>query len=68
MSLPPDAKLQKLLVSSDDLSKASLATRIFISRLRIEVGADAGALATKVGELKAFIQQNDYAAADLANL
>lgn len=63
-----EASLSSLLTSASDLSKASLATRILVSRLRIEVRVQPATLAAKIAEFKAFIAKNDFAAADLAKI
>jgi hypothetical protein len=60
--------MRELLTSTSDLAKASLATRIFISRLRIEVRAQPTQLAAKMDELKAFIAKNAFALSDLATV
>jgi len=62
-----DKRLAALLTGSSDLSKASLATRILLSRLRIELKAKPDTLPAKLDELKAFIAKNAFAGADLAN-
>jgi hypothetical protein len=62
-----DKRLTALLTGSTDLSKASLATRILVSRLRIEVRAKPDSLPAKLEELKAFIAKNAFAGIDLAN-
>lgn len=62
-----DKKLTALLTGTTDLSKASLATRILVSRLRIEVRAQPATLPAKLEELKAFIAKNAFAGIDLAN-
>lgn len=62
-----DKRLTALLTSTTDLSKASLATRILVSRLRIEVRAKPECLTEKLAELKAFIAKNAFAGIDLAN-
>lgn len=61
-------RIKDLLTGTADLSKASLATRILVSRLRIEVKAQPASLAAKVDELKAFVAKNAFANADLANV
>ena len=62
-----DTRLAALLTGSSDLSKASLATRILVSRLRIEVKAKPDTLPAKLQELKAFIAKNAFAGVDLSN-
>ncbi|MEY8882672.1 hypothetical protein [Donghicola sp. XS_ASV15] len=68
MSVPAPAQLEQILLSSSDLSRASLATRITVGRLRTEVSGDPSSLSQKVAELTEFAQLNDFAAADLANI
>ncbi len=68
MSVPAPAQLEQILLSSSDLSSASLATRITVGRLRTEVSGDPSSLSQKVAELTEFAQSNDFAAADLANI
>lgn len=60
-----DAKFKELITGSGDLARASLATRILISRLRIEARAQPATLAEKVTELRAFVAKNDFAKTDL---
>ncbi len=62
-----DNRLTALLTGTTDLSKASLATRILVSRLRIEVKAQPANLPAKLEELKSFIAKNAFAGIDLAN-
>ncbi|MFD2173577.1 hypothetical protein [Rhodobacter lacus] len=61
-----DPRWKRVLTSNSDLSAASLATRILISRLRREVADVPGALATKVSELRDFVTKNPFAVADVA--
>lgn len=63
-----DKRLTALLTSTTDLSKASLATRILVSRLRIEARAKPDTLPEKLAELKAFIAKNAFAGIDLSNV
>ena len=62
-----DTQLKALLTGTTNLSQASLATRILVSRLRIEVRAKPDTLFAKRQELKAFIAKNAFAGIDLAN-
>lgn len=62
------AKLQQLLQSDQDLSHMSLATRIVVGRLRIEVQNSPAALGAKTDELYAFAAENEYAASELATI
>lgn len=68
MTLPAPSKLRTLITSDSALSSASLATRIVVGRLRIEVRNNPGLIDAKVHELAAFARDNSYAAADLAQL
>lgn len=63
-----DHKLQELLTGTTDLSKASLATRIFLTRLRTELRAQPDAVQAKLSEFREYVGKNAFAAADLANL
>lgn len=68
MAIPTQSKLRALITSEADLSAASLATRIVVGRLRIEVRNAPGLIDTKVQELTAFATANAYAADDLARI
>lgn len=61
-----DPRWKRVLTSNSDLSAASLATRILISRLRREVASAPGTLGAKIGELRDFIGKNSFAVADVA--
>ncbi|SOC03096.1 hypothetical protein [Rhodobacter maris] len=61
-----DPRWKRVLTSDSDLSAASLATRILISRMRREVAEAPGALAAKVGELRDFVTKNPFAVADVS--
>lgn len=63
-----DATLQKVLTSTSDLSQASLATKILISRLRLDISAQPGNLGSAMAELKAFFAKHPFAQKDLAAL
>lgn len=63
-----DTDFAKILTGTGDLGKAALATRMLVSRMRIEVRTKPAELAAKINELKAFIAKNDFARADFANL
>lgn len=68
--IPPasDAIWRRVLTSESDLSKASLATRILMGRLRREVGSDRKNMDRCVGELRGFFETNTFATRDLAHL
>ena len=68
MSLPNPMKLRALITSESALASASLATRIVVGRLRIEVRNNPGLLDAKVQELVSFARDNSYAATELAQL
>lgn len=59
-------RLKQLLQSDQDLSNVSLATRIVVGRLRIELQNEPGQIDAKIRELVSFVTENDYAAAELA--
>ena len=61
-----DRDLEALLLASTNMPKAGLATRILVSRLRIEVRARPVEMAGKLAELKAYLSKNPAEAATLA--
>lgn len=61
-----DPRWSRVLTNESDLSAASLATRILISRLRREVKAAPGTIGAKAGELRDFVTKNPFAVADVA--
>lgn len=61
-----DARWRKLLTTESDISAASLATRILVSRLRREVVQAPASLMDKVAELRGFFAKNTFAVADIA--
>lgn len=63
-----DTTLQKVLTCGSDLSQASLATKILISRLRVDVASQPADLATALSELKTFIANYPLAQQDLRAL
>ncbi|HEY9019112.1 MAG: hypothetical protein QUV10_09040 [Paracoccaceae bacterium] len=68
MALPNPSKLKTLIQSEDNISSASLATRILLGRLRIEVRNNPTLIDAKVTELMEFVRVNRYAADDLAHI
>jgi hypothetical protein len=68
MSLPNPIKLKSLILSEGNISGASLATRILLGRLRIEVRNNPSLIDSKVTELLEFARVNTYAADDLAHI
>ncbi|ESW59468.1 MAG: hypothetical protein Q27BPR15_17335 [Rhodobacter sp. CACIA14H1] len=63
-----ESRLKALITGTDDLSGASLASRIFLNRLRIEVRHKPASLPDKLAELAAFMAKNPFAAEDFARL
>ena len=63
---PTDPRWQRVLMSDAEMSRASLATRILLTRLRSEVRRSPADLATKARELQAFYVKNSFAQADVA--
>ena len=68
MALPNPSKLKTLIQSEDNISSASLATRILLGRLRIEVRNNPTLIDAKCTELMEFVRVNRYAADDLAHI
>lgn len=68
MALPNPSKLKTLIQSEDNISSASLATRILLGRLRIEVRNNPTLIDAKVTEFMEFVRVNRYAADDLAHI
>lgn len=68
MSLPNPIKLKSLILSEGNISGASLATRILLGRLRIEVRNNPSLIDAKVTEMLEFARVNSYAADDLAHI
>ena len=68
MSLPNPSKLKSLILSEGNMSGASLATRILLGRLRIEVRNNPSLIDAKVTEMLEFARANSYAADDLAHI
>ena len=60
--------LAGVIQSNQDLSQASLATRILIGRLRIEIRNTPTLLEAKIEELADFAKANVFAADDLAKM
>ena len=67
-TLPNRLKLKSLILSDSDLSGASLATRIVVGRVRIEVRKKADLLDAKIDELLSYARDNDFAANDLSRI
>ena len=63
-----DDTLKRAVTGNSDLSNASLAGRILISRLRREAASDPSSLPAKVNELRDFISKNAFAANDMASI
>lgn len=64
----PAAKLKALLTSNSDLSKASLGTRIMLTRMRLEVQNDPASVENKVAELMQTVSTKPQLADDLATI
>lgn len=63
---PSDPRWKRVLVSDGDVSRASLATRILLTRLRGDVKRTPASLPAKIDELRAFMVKNTFAQADAA--
>ncbi|WP_439103600.1 hypothetical protein [Celeribacter marinus] len=65
--VPPatDPRWTRVLQSETDLSAASLATKILITRLRREVRNVPADLTAKIGDLRAYFEKNAFAQADI---
>ena len=62
-----DPRWQRVLTSDSDLSSASLATKILVTRLRREARNAPATLSSKINELRAYFEKNAFAQADMAN-
>jgi hypothetical protein len=60
----PDSLLHRALTSNSDLSNTSLATKILVSRLRLDVSSNPGKLAGCIAELQAFVAKHPFAQKD----
>lgn len=63
-----ETRLKALITGTSDLSKASLASRVLLNRLRIEARTNPASLPQKVAELAAFIAKHAFAADDFARI
>lgn len=63
-----DPRLKRAITTDSDISRASLATRILVSRLRADVKRDPNSMANRVLELHNFLSTNEFAQRDLAFL
>ncbi|SFJ91737.1 hypothetical protein [Celeribacter neptunius] len=61
-----DPRWQRVLTSDSDLSAASLATKILVTRLRREARSDPSSISGKISELRAYFEKNAFAQADIA--
>jgi hypothetical protein len=68
MTLPHPGKLKTLILSDENLPGASLATRILLGRLRIEVRNNPALLDAKVTELSGILRDSSHVADDLAHI
>ncbi|SLN33353.1 hypothetical protein AQS8620_01137 [Aquimixticola soesokkakensis] len=57
----------RVLTSEKDLSAASLATKILVTRLRREVKGAPAEMMAKINELRAYFEKNAFALKDLAH-
>ena len=63
-----DPRWRRVLTNDSDVARASLATRILLTRLRGEVRKSPGDLPAKIAELHGFITKNNFAQGDVALL
>jgi hypothetical protein len=61
-----DPRWRRVLTNDSDVARASLATRILLTRLRGEVRKSPGDLPAKIVELHGFITKNSFAQGDVA--
>lgn len=66
--VPPvnDPRWTRVLQSDSDLSAASLATKILITRLRREVKTAPATLSAHISDLRAYFEKNAFAQSDIA--
>jgi len=64
---PTDPRWKRVLQSDADLPKATLATRILVSRLRREVRVTPALMSSKIIELRAYYQGKPFATDDFAS-
>ena len=64
--LVTDAHLSRLITGSDDLTSASLSTRILLKRLRVQARSQPATLAERIAELRGFIAKNPDAGRELS--
>jgi len=62
------AVFRRTLTGQKDLSGASLATKILVTRLRREVAANPGVLGGAVQELTTYFQKHQFASSDIKAL
>lgn len=60
-----DPRWERVLTSESNVSSASLATKILISRLRIQVKLNPNALTPAINEFRSYFLNNDFARADV---
>ncbi|WP_240310442.1 hypothetical protein [Pseudosulfitobacter sp. DSM 107133] len=56
----------RALKSDRELSSATLATKILMTRLRREVQTEPGSIGNKIAELHAYFVKNSFAVKDIA--
>lgn len=66
MAIIDDTKLRRIITTSSDLAAASMATRIVVTRMRVEVTNYPDRLSAKIAELRDFVKQHDFARDDLS--
>lgn len=63
-----DPRWTRALSSENDVSNASLATKILLTRLRREVKASPNTIGSKIDELRKYFETNTFAQKDIALL
>lgn len=64
----PEPTLKKMLTTNVDLANTSLATRILVGRLRVDVSSNPAKLAASMAELQAFAAKHAFAQKDFQNV
>ncbi len=57
---------QRAICNDKDLSAASLATKILVSRLRREMKSEPSTMHQKIAELRSYFEKNAFAKKDIA--
>ncbi|QBX34947.1 hypothetical protein E4191_09645 [Paracoccus liaowanqingii] len=63
---PSDPCWQRAICTEKDLSAASLATKILVSRLRQETRSNPATVNEKIAELRKYFEKYTFAAKDIA--